>query len=179
MPPSELLTRQEVLDRLALWRVEAEEGDLRFWEQSGILPRPLRRLHQGAVRAVYPYWYLYLVRQLRRLQRQGLSLAEIGPQLRVHARILLAYEATDPRSLELRGLAQPGAMTTEDLRLPPALFTALEHFAALYADFRDVPVERLELHVIAVDGRATKYPLLIAPVTEEPAPRYDAEQTQS
>ncbi len=159
--PTELLTRDELLERLRHWRVDATEADLRYWEYEGILPRPVRQRHEGATRAVYPSWFPLLVRQLRRLQREGFNLGEIAVRLRTHARLLLAYD-DDEVGQQLRRLAPRGATTPEDIPLPSELTAALEWFARLHERFRDVPVARVEVHVIGTDGRATRYPFPLA-----------------
>ncbi len=166
--PAELLTREQILERLRRWRVEATEADLRYWEYEGILPRPVRQWHKGATRAVYPSWFPILVRQLRRLQREGLNLGEIAVRLRNHARLLLAHD-DDEVGRQLRRLAPPGATTPEDISLPAELTIALERFARLHERFRDVPVARVEVHVIGTDGRATRYPFPIAGDEEQAA----------
>ncbi len=83
--PTSLLTRDELLERLKAWGVEVETGDLRFWEYTGILPRPVRRRIEGATRAYYPPWMMSMVRLLRELQAGGYPLRDIGPRLRAFA----------------------------------------------------------------------------------------------
>ncbi len=122
----ELLTREQILERLRRWRVEATEADLRYWEYEGILPRPVRRSHEGAVRAIYPAWFVPLVRELRHLQRSGLSLSEIAPRLRIHVRLMLAHDGDDPATRELRRFTGPRARTPEDIHLPPELLAGGE-----------------------------------------------------
>ena len=167
--PAELLTRDELLARLGRWDVDASESDLRYWEYVGALPRPVRRWHRGATRAVYPSWYPALVRQLRALQRGGLRLEEIGPRLRAHMRLLLTRPAdgepdtADAIDRRLRQHAPAWASAPEHIAMTAELVAALEEFAQLHERFRDVPVARVEVHVIGADGRAVRYPLPIAP----------------
>jgi len=52
-PPTHLLTREEVVARLQEAGIKASVDDLRFWEQEGILPHPVRQRHKGATRAVH------------------------------------------------------------------------------------------------------------------------------
>ena len=55
------------------------ERTLRFWETVGALPHAERQQHEGAVRAVYPYWFADVVYGVLRLRdEQGKSLAEIA-----------------------------------------------------------------------------------------------------
>ncbi len=81
-PASELLLRSQVLAWLAARRMSVRESDLRYWEGRGVLPHPVRRWHEGAVRALYPAWYPLAVRVLFHLQAVGRPLAAIGQDLR-------------------------------------------------------------------------------------------------
>jgi len=88
--PEQLLTRAEVVARLQEggWKVSAD--NLRFWEQQGALPHPLRQGHRGATRAVYPDWFVPLVGRMRELQQQRVRIDEIAGILRVYVRLVLA-----------------------------------------------------------------------------------------
>ena len=96
--PDQLFTRQEIADRantlIGSMGKHVRAGDLRLWEQLGILPRGIRRGHQGAARNLYPDWTADLVQQIRLLQNQGYSLEEIKPRIRAHARLVLGYGRT-------------------------------------------------------------------------------------
>ncbi|MDQ2636811.1 MAG: hypothetical protein M3Y83_08055 [Actinomycetota bacterium] len=81
-PAGPLLTRDRLLAHAHAHGAEVSARDLIFWESEGVLPRPPKRWHQGATRAVYPPWAAYYVVALRLLQREGRSLAEIGEELR-------------------------------------------------------------------------------------------------
>ncbi len=94
--PTELLTREQVLAQLKAWRVDATEADLRYWEYEGVLPRPVRQWHEGAVRALYPAWFVPLVRQLRALQHRGLSLDEIAARMPAQIYLLATYDQNIP-----------------------------------------------------------------------------------
>ena len=88
-PEPELLTREQLVARLREAGIDADVSDLRYWEYHGILPRPVRQRHDGATRAVYPDWFVWLVGLLREYQgRDNKSLQEIGPALRFAARFL-------------------------------------------------------------------------------------------
>lgn len=67
-PP--LLTREQVVQCLQDSGIAVTSGDLRYWEQKGSLPHPIRQRYEGATRAVYPEWYIHLVKLLRQLQAQ-------------------------------------------------------------------------------------------------------------
>lgn len=79
-----LLTRDELIAALHEHGVtDVTTRDLSFWHRRGVLPYPTRRKDGPAVMAVYPQWFIRLVRALRRHQREGLPLRRIGPVLRV------------------------------------------------------------------------------------------------
>lgn len=86
--PEDLITRDEMIDRLHEAGVPITTRELRYWEAEGALPRPVRRAHTGATRAVYPNWVLALVPRARALRHQGVPLPEIG----VHLRLMLRGE---------------------------------------------------------------------------------------
>jgi hypothetical protein len=164
--PERVLTRAEVLEHLARWRVDATENDLRYWEYVGVLPRPVRRWHNGAVRATYPDWFPHLVRRVRAWQRLGASLDLIRPRVRAYARISLGL-SDDPIDAEIRQ-ARPTADGPEDLSIPPEIMPTLERLAAWHARLSGIDTERIEVRVVDVQGNWTSYPLLIAPT---PAPQ--------
>ena len=146
--PEELLTRDQVLAQLARGRVKLAESDLRYWEQRGALPRPVRRWHEGAVRAVYPPWILDLIRRLRRLQREGYPLAAIGPQLRAYVGEGMTAHHWQPERLTL-----PGALTRE-----------IEHFAADVTRVRGVPAAKVTIVVEDAEGNSFAYPYQLLPI---------------
>ena len=80
--PKPLITREELVERIRKLGVKASPGDLRYWEAAGILPRAVKRWHDGATRALYPEWMPYLVVSLREYQHEGLPLEEIARRLR-------------------------------------------------------------------------------------------------
>src|SRR5689334_15674713 len=81
-PEDELLTRAEFVAALQELYPFIEETTVATWERAGALPRPVRRWHHGATRALYPRWlinYALLVPEFRAGWR--ISLAEIGETL--------------------------------------------------------------------------------------------------
>jgi DNA-binding transcriptional MerR regulator len=89
-PEPHLFTRKEVLATVERWGVtpRVDEETLRFWERQGLLPRPTRQYHAGAVRTRYPWWVADLIAQIRRYQDAGQKLAHLGERLRAEARRL-------------------------------------------------------------------------------------------
>jgi len=111
-PEPFLLTRDEVLARVAALHLDATERDLRFWEAEGILPRPVRRRHAGATRALYPAWFVDLIYKLRDLQLAGLSLKELPSRLQAEARRLSLVPLVGPPDDDAR-------------KLPPSLLRSM------------------------------------------------------
>ncbi len=167
--PEELFTRDEIVDRanalMGPTRKPVKASDLQHWESRGIIPRGIRRRRGDAQYALYPEWHAYLVRQIRQLQREGYSLDEIKPQIRIHARMFLAYSRTpidEEISARYRNVQSP-----EDIWLWPVLVEELERLGRWWSHIAGVEADRVEVHVIGTNGDATKYPLPIAPHNEE------------
>lgn len=72
------MTRTELLAEVNRVGASVTERTLTFWEKEGILPRPIRRWHDGAPRALYPPSRVQDVLAVRRLQWQGWSLRAIA-----------------------------------------------------------------------------------------------------
>jgi DNA-binding transcriptional MerR regulator len=142
--PDELLTRDEIAEKASAAAADTvSREDLRYWEYEGVLPKSVRQRHRGAVRAVYPDWYVHLVVLVRRLQRQGLTLDEITPRVRRRADELLHMTITVSRG-----------------EMPEALVAALNAYAnALSAGS---PVARIEVSIEFEDRSGT---VAAAPVT--------------
>ncbi len=160
--PGELLTRNELLGRLAEMGIDATESDLRYWEYSGVLPRTVRQWHNGAVRAVYHELVAYLVKELRRLQRyEGRALEEIAPRLRTTARLLAAYDGRNTKP------AAELPQAPEGIRLWPDLTDELDRLARWWAELSGVDADRVEVRVVGTNGRATGYAHPIPGTTDE------------
>lgn len=57
----ELIDRDELLRRVNLRGNDVTPRTLRLWESLGMTPGPVRKWHDGAVRALYPVWCERLV----------------------------------------------------------------------------------------------------------------------
>src|SRR4051812_21043386 len=55
-PQFNLLTREQLIERVRENGYEASARDLIFWESEGVLPRAVKQRHDGATRALYPHW---------------------------------------------------------------------------------------------------------------------------
>ena len=80
--PSALLTRQELLDRLAREGFPTTGNQLRYWQTAGLVPYPVRRRQGQAVYAYYPPWMVEIVRALLDLRAHGDKLPQIRATLR-------------------------------------------------------------------------------------------------
>ena len=142
--PEELFTRDEMAAMAS--GVDLITGDdLRYCEYQGVLPRSIRKWHNGGARAVYPQWYVSLARNVRQLQRQGLSLAEIRPQIREYAHHLLNMDF----------VAQP-------LEIPSDVQAGINTLAQHLAHQANSPVSSIEVSITLEDGSGT---LFAIPVT--------------
>lgn len=91
-----LLTRDKLVAELHKFGVKADANDFRFWESVGVLPRPIRRWHDGATRTLYPKTAMTVVMELRELQERGYTLKQIAPRLRLFVR---SAWAADPHNI--------------------------------------------------------------------------------
>ncbi len=81
-PEPALITREELLAFFREKGLPIAERSLRYWEAQGVLPRPVRRWHQGAVRSLYPAWYPpVVVAAAARIREQGESLQAVGADI--------------------------------------------------------------------------------------------------
>ncbi len=168
--PDQLFTREEIVARATRRLVAGTQpigvNDLRYWESIGILPRGVRRWRDGAPRALFPDWYGTLAREIRILQRSGYSLAEIKPRIRAQGRLILGHGDSHLAPEEVIN-TYPNVLAPEHVALWPDLVTELERLARWRTSLTGVDTERVEVHVIGVDGRATLYPLLLTDHPEE------------
>ena len=66
--PAELLTREELLDRLDATGTLVTANQLRYWQAAGLVPYPIKRRRGQAVYGYYPPWMIEFIRSLRDLQ---------------------------------------------------------------------------------------------------------------
>jgi len=99
-PMPELLAHDELLAAVHDRGVELTSSGLEYYRLRTLLPRPIRRRHQGKTQAVYPSWYVDAIVHLKRLQAQGQSLDELRPTmwdwLRLKARGWVRWSVKDP-----------------------------------------------------------------------------------
>ncbi len=77
LPMPELLSHAELLEELHRRDIDVQRYTLEYYRRNNIIPRPIRRQHAGAVRPVYPHWYVSVIEQIKRWQAQGKSLDDI------------------------------------------------------------------------------------------------------
>jgi len=164
--PERLLSRDELVARLGYYHIEADATDLRFWEQRGILPRPVRQRRDGAMRTTYPEWALLLVQRIRQLQAEGFSLAQIRPRIRRFAELMLLQKAEEgERAVGVvtrsRGPFWKDATGPEDVDLPIDLGTNLIEAAQRVAVMTGVPSRHVNVVIVSEDGGETRFTLLV------------------
>ena len=112
-------------------RVTAD--NIRYWQKIGVLPRPIKRWHDGATRALYPRWAaMETIFELLELQRRGYTLQQI--KTRLHAWVF-SLKRDDPLGIR-------------------------ENVAAIarkYEDLLETEVAEIELRFTATDGRERSY----------------------
>ncbi|MDP9355087.1 MAG: hypothetical protein M3R02_07355 [Chloroflexota bacterium] len=155
-----LLTREELLAEVndpAGWELVEDQtvkpvtpGDMQYWENTGVLPRSVRRWHQGATRALYPRWFVFLVRQIRYYQLSDTPLDEIAAMLRAYVRHRFSRHPADQ---DVREHADNLGLTPADLRLPQAVEFGLRRFAAWHQRITGVDIDRVEIAVVDKNGR--------------------------
>jgi DNA-binding transcriptional MerR regulator len=80
-----MLTREDLVDRLRAEGVDVTPDAIALWQRRGLLPYPTKRRKGTATVGYYPAWVADLVRELRRLQAEGMKLEQIVPHLRARA----------------------------------------------------------------------------------------------
>lgn len=84
----DLILRSDVLDRVRSHGHVVTVRRLQLWENRGVIPLPIRRWHDGAVRALYAPWVVDMICDLCRWRKKPKGaktprrLVEIGDYLR-------------------------------------------------------------------------------------------------
>jgi len=148
-PDDQLITRAELLERLrGVFRTNLSERTLQLWEAAGILPGPVRRWHDGATRALYPMWIVYLAAIAEIDRPGGLSAAALAEKTR--GRLQEAVHYYDSQTWDvMQG------------RLPDALAEVADHYedamhkrpASAEVRIRREDGESLHVYYIDIPGR--------------------------
>ena len=77
MPLPELLSHDDLLEELNRRGIELSSSALEYYRNLNILPRPIRRRHEGRTQPVYPLWYIHAIEYLKQMQAENKSLDEI------------------------------------------------------------------------------------------------------
>lgn len=102
-PEPDLLSRDELLEALRIERgIELTPASFHHYRKIGLLPRPIRRRHEGVTQAVYPDWFIGAIAHLKHLQERGRTLEQIKPHMRVWA--LSGIRWQDPLKQDLANL---------------------------------------------------------------------------
>ncbi len=163
--PTDLLTREDVLDRLRQRREDVTERELRRWEYEGVLPRPVRRGRTGV--AHYPEWYVPLARHVRRLRRLDFSLDQIRRRSRAYARYVLEVndDPDNPIDTEIQEHKNGQVIEgPEDVSLSAEAKGELVRLAGWHERITGVPTDHVQVWVVDAEGNSTGYPVPVADV---------------
>jgi hypothetical protein len=142
--PGELLTRDELLGRLAAEGEPTTGNQLRYWQAVGLIPFPTKRRQPGgtAVHAQYPPWVTELVRALRDHRGVGDHL----PATRAHLRALAPRLAAGGRYGGYR-----------EALFPPHQTRQLAEIAAAWQPTIRRPIVRVDLRLTDDLGREYEF----------------------
>lgn len=102
LPPMQLITRAELLTKLAARSEAVSARTLRYWEAEGVLPRAVRQFHEGSIQAVYPFWYDDVVQVVAQHRKEGKPLTEVAATVPSGINLLATFHwAMDQRILPL------------------------------------------------------------------------------
>lgn len=80
------VTLNELIDFVAPRLKDGERvtaDTIRYWQKAGVLPQPVKRWHEGATRALYPFPYAFMaIITVLDLQKKGYTLQQIAERLR-------------------------------------------------------------------------------------------------
>lgn len=163
----ELITRDQLLAIVNDQGIKISVSDLRYWERLGVVPRPVRKWHNGATRALYPTQMITAIKEVRRLQRHGLSLGEIGPRVRDRFAFACFVSLVGADNLEA-SLNAFRATLQMNPGIGPHTEAALRTLAEEREQLTGIPTTRIEVRLIGKDGRKTVYHIDPLPPQERP-----------
>ncbi len=161
--PTELLSRDELINQLRQEGVKVSAADLRNWQDDGIVPYGIRRWYQGATRTLYPSWMAHTIRELREMQAAGKALPEIKQSLRVatHRRTTPASLAgttigtsSSTATLSLGDSAPIGATETVSVLQtpPPDIEAHLRQWAQAHEAIFGIKIARIDVSLVDERG---------------------------
>ncbi len=169
--PTRLLSRDELIAEIRTWGTDVTVSDIRFWEYEGILPRAVKRWHEGANRVFYPLWMAALIMTLRALQDAGMSLRNIAPILREKAQDFAeisntyeSIEASNPGVLHRSFLLVPATELFADALLNQELVQHAHRVGRMLGQ----PVEHMRLELRGADGKVIEGATYLLNVPADP-----------
>jgi len=163
--PKVLLTREQIIETLRDFNSDGESkakrtpysaklvaslsvtvNEMRYLEAQGVLPRPVRQWHEGAVRAVYPSWVALLVGWVRIFQLRGFGLSEIRPWIRANAAAIA------------QGITPKDAPSqVAEMALPAVVRRELQRLAQRHERLTGSTVTGIAVSITTADGQTTSY----------------------
>jgi hypothetical protein len=134
----ELITRDELLDRVRELGADIHPRTLQIMEKDGLVPRPIRRWHGDAVRAIYAPWVVELVIRAYLHRRKRWSLEEAQADMREAVKSAIAGYSMD---------------TWGGHGIPLEFVSQLHELAQRQAEITGSPVPSAEVRFFDADGR--------------------------
>ena len=161
----ELLTRDELIERVKELGTPVTTNQLRYWENVGAFPRPVRRFWPtaGAVSALYPLWAAVLVPRLDEMRRDGVPWDEIGRDLRARVPAAVSLTVADEGAIGSSDVAHVvkipvadativAASAIGDLAYAERIAPALKAYARRYAAITGRAVATIEVRLADETG---------------------------
>lgn len=84
----DVITRHELMDRLATRGIRVTQTDFIYWQTEGIIPKPIKRWQGSATLGLWPPLMEHVIVRLVALRKQGRTLRSLGPDLKEYAAYL-------------------------------------------------------------------------------------------
>jgi hypothetical protein len=160
-----LLTKTQVLDELRAAGHDIPVRTFEDWAAAGLIPRGLRRWHDGRAASLWPRWVVDLALFAIGLRTAGRSLAEARDEIR----------AVDWPTVRSTTIAPPANRQDAQSRFDAYqdalgdLEAVLERLAALQERITGSPVVTVQVRFINAQGDRVEHAMPLAPlVTESP-----------
>ncbi len=171
LPP--MLTRDQILEELLGMGYQVTEWQLRSWAAYGLLPRPLRRVPEGATdgvaRALYPAWMVDAIAFMIHELAQGVSRANLkaimpdvisSEQTMYEMERIGSWAGNDDEfeAIQRKLLYEDIEASTKRLpappppRIPRALMRAAHEYARRVAEGSGTPVASISLEIQLENG---------------------------
>ncbi len=150
-----LYTREELSASCSALGFKVTPNDFRYWEGEGVIPRSIKKWHEGATRAVYPDWMRNLLLVLRTMQDEGDSLESITEFLRDRYRNntdSLSGAAFFEQVHALRDVHQIPA--NQKFMIPDIV---ADHFTKFFSTPRSSDIAYLDIKIVNKDGAVTDF----------------------